>query len=29
MVKEYMTRLYEPAILNGIDERNGKVEAED
>jgi glycogen phosphorylase len=24
MVKEYMTRLYEPAILNGIEERNGQ-----
>jgi starch phosphorylase len=24
MLKEYMGRMYEPAILNGIDERNGK-----
>lgn len=26
MLKEYMGRMYEPAILNGIDERNGKKE---
>lgn len=26
MVKEYMLTMYEPAILNGIDERNGKTE---
>ncbi len=26
MVKEYMLSMYEPAILNGIDERNGKTE---
>lgn len=26
MVKEYMLGMYEPAILNGIDERNGKVQ---
>jgi glycogen phosphorylase len=26
MVKEYMLSIYEPAILNGIDERNGKAE---
>ena len=25
MVTEYMTRMYEPAIKNGIDERNGEV----
>lgn len=25
MVTEYMTEMYEPAIKNGIDERNGKV----
>ena len=25
MVTEYMTHMYEPAILNGINERNGKV----
>ncbi len=29
MVKEYMTRLYQPALLNGIEERNGKTESED
>jgi len=26
MIKEYMTRMYEPAILNGIEERNGNGE---
>lgn len=26
MVKEYMTNMYEPAIMNGIDERNGREE---
>ncbi len=28
MVKEYMTRLYHPAILNGFEERNGNGKAE-
>jgi hypothetical protein len=24
MVKEYMTQYYQPAMINGIEERNGK-----
>jgi len=28
MLQEYMTTMYEPAILNGINERNGKEESE-
>jgi len=28
MVKEYMLSMYEPAILNGINEHNGKAKEE-
>jgi len=27
MVKEYMVQMYEPALLKGIEERNGKEKA--